>query len=110
MHVPLFDTNSRCNFDVGVSLSIRSLFVFQYASWDLAFHCIAYANVDIQFAKDQLLLFLREWYMHPNGQVSHSQTAATGRPGEHFKSGAETLARRGIGEEFQSKRNLQMGK
>ncbi|XP_041349289.1 uncharacterized protein YMR196W-like [Gigantopelta aegis] len=40
-----------------------------YASWDLAFHCIAYANVDIQFAKDQLLLFLREWYMHPNGQI-----------------------------------------
>jgi hypothetical protein len=40
-----------------------------YAAWDLAFHMIPYAHVDTQFAKDQLLLFLREWYMHPNGQI-----------------------------------------
>lgn len=40
-----------------------------YAAWDLAFHCVAYARVDPQFAKDQLLLFLREWYMHPSGQI-----------------------------------------
>jgi len=40
-----------------------------YAAWDLAFHMIPYARVDPQFAKDQLVLFLREWYMHPNGQV-----------------------------------------
>jgi hypothetical protein len=40
-----------------------------YAAWDLAFHCIPLARVDPQFAKDQLLLFLREWYMHPNGQI-----------------------------------------
>jgi hypothetical protein len=40
-----------------------------YASWDLAFHCIPLALVDVDFAKDQLLLFLREWYMHPNGQI-----------------------------------------
>ncbi|MFN0049109.1 MAG: MGH1-like glycoside hydrolase domain-containing protein, partial [Cytophagales bacterium] len=40
-----------------------------YAAWDLAFHCIPIAMVDSQFAKDQLLLFLREWYMHPNGQI-----------------------------------------
>jgi hypothetical protein len=40
-----------------------------FASWDLAFHCIALANVDPQFAKDQILLMLREWYMHPNGQI-----------------------------------------
>lgn len=40
-----------------------------YASWDLAFHCIALALVDTDFAKSQLLLFLREWYMHPNGQI-----------------------------------------
>jgi Glycosyl hydrolase family 63 C-terminal domain len=40
-----------------------------YAAWDLAFHCIPLARVDVQFAKDQLLLFLREWYMHPNGQI-----------------------------------------
>lgn len=40
-----------------------------YASWDLAFHCIPMALVDPDFAKEQLLLFLREWYMHPNGQL-----------------------------------------
>lgn len=40
-----------------------------YAAWDLAFHCIPLSMVDTQFAKDQLLLFLREWYMHPNGQM-----------------------------------------
>ncbi len=40
-----------------------------YAAWDLAFHSIAYAMVDSSFAKRQLILFLREWYMHPNGQL-----------------------------------------
>jgi len=40
-----------------------------YAAWDLAFHCIALALVDAQFAKEQLLLMTREWYMHPNGQL-----------------------------------------
>ncbi|MFI5105652.1 MAG: glucosidase, partial [Terriglobales bacterium] len=40
-----------------------------YAAWDLAFHCVALALVDPQFAKDQLVLILREWYMHPNGQI-----------------------------------------
>jgi hypothetical protein len=40
-----------------------------YAAWDLAFHCISIAMVDPDFAKDQLLLLLREWYMHPNGQL-----------------------------------------
>lgn len=40
-----------------------------YAAWDLAFHCIAFALVDPDFAKHQLTLFLREWYMHPNGQI-----------------------------------------
>jgi hypothetical protein len=40
-----------------------------YAAWDLAFHCVALALVDPDFAKDQLVLFLREWYMHPNGQI-----------------------------------------
>jgi len=39
-----------------------------YAEWDLAFHCITLAMVDPQFAKDQLKLLTREWYMHPNGQ------------------------------------------
>ena len=40
-----------------------------YAAWDLAFHTVALALVDPEFAKDQLVLFLREWYMHPNGQI-----------------------------------------
>ncbi|HKV27452.1 MAG TPA: hypothetical protein VJN90_04160 [Candidatus Acidoferrales bacterium] len=40
-----------------------------YASWDLAFHCVAMAPIDADFAKDQLTLLLREWYMHPNGQI-----------------------------------------
>ncbi len=40
-----------------------------YAAWDLAFHMIPFAQVDGEFAKQQLLLFLREWYMHPNGQL-----------------------------------------
>jgi hypothetical protein len=40
-----------------------------YAAWDLAFHCIALALVDSEFAKRQLILLLREWYMHPNGQI-----------------------------------------
>ena len=40
-----------------------------YAAWDLAFHTIALALVDPDFAKDQLILLLREWYMHPNGQI-----------------------------------------
>ena len=40
-----------------------------YAAWDLAFHCIPLALVDPDFAKEQLILMLREWYMHPNGQL-----------------------------------------
>jgi len=40
-----------------------------YAAWDLAFHMIPFAHLDPDFAKEQLLLLLREWYMHPNGQV-----------------------------------------
>ncbi len=40
-----------------------------YAAWDLAFHCVPLALVDAEFAKQQLVLMLREWYMHPNGQL-----------------------------------------
>ena len=40
-----------------------------YAAWDSAFHCIPLALIDPEFAKKQLILFLREWYMHPNGQI-----------------------------------------
>ena len=40
-----------------------------YAAWDLAFQMIPFARIDARFAKDQLLLLLREWYMNPNGQL-----------------------------------------
>jgi hypothetical protein len=40
-----------------------------FAAWDLAFHCIPIALVDPDFAKEQLVLMLREWYMHPSGQL-----------------------------------------
>ena len=40
-----------------------------YAAWDLAFHCLPLAHLDPQFAKEQLVLLTREWYMHPNGQM-----------------------------------------
>ena len=40
-----------------------------YATWDLAFHCIPIAMIDPDFAKEQLILFTREWFMHPNGQL-----------------------------------------
>ncbi len=39
-----------------------------YAAWDLAFHTLPIAMIDPEFAKDQLILLTREWYMHPNGQ------------------------------------------
>ncbi len=40
-----------------------------YAAWDLAFHCVPLALIDPEFAKSQLELLTREWYMHPNGQL-----------------------------------------
>jgi hypothetical protein len=40
-----------------------------YAAWDLAFHCVPLAHLDPTFAKEQLVLLLREWYLHPNGQL-----------------------------------------
>jgi Glycosyl hydrolase family 63 C-terminal domain len=40
-----------------------------YATWDLAFHCVALALIDSEYAKEQLMLMVREWYMHPNGQL-----------------------------------------
>jgi hypothetical protein len=41
-----------------------------FAAWDLAFHMLPFAHLDPDFAKQQLELFLREWYMHPNGQLT----------------------------------------
>ncbi len=40
-----------------------------FAAWDLAFHCVAMALADPDYAKEQLILLLREWYQHPNGQL-----------------------------------------
>jgi hypothetical protein len=40
-----------------------------FATWDLGFHCVTLAHVDPQLAKDQIVLMMREWYMHPNGQI-----------------------------------------
>jgi hypothetical protein len=40
-----------------------------YAAWDLAFHAVSFALIDPDFAKEQMLLMTREWYMHPNGQL-----------------------------------------
>jgi len=40
-----------------------------FAAWDHAFQMVAVADIDPQLAKDQLILLLREWYMHPNGQL-----------------------------------------
>jgi len=40
-----------------------------FAAWDTAFHCVAMARIDAGFAKQQVLLLCREWYMHPNGQL-----------------------------------------
>ena len=40
-----------------------------YATWDLAFHCVPFALIDAHFAKNQLALLTKEWYMHPNGQM-----------------------------------------
>jgi hypothetical protein len=40
-----------------------------FAAWDLAFHCVTLAHIDPEFAKSQLILMVREWYMHPSGQL-----------------------------------------
>jgi hypothetical protein len=48
-----------------------------FAAWDLAFHMIPFARIDPQFAKEQLILLLREWYTHPNGQIPAYEFAFT---------------------------------
>ncbi|MFI5343358.1 MAG: hypothetical protein ACHQUC_03960 [Chlamydiales bacterium] len=55
------------NFDV-ISMPDKWEYPW-YASWDLCFHCLALVLIDPVFAKRQLLLMTREWYMHPNGQL-----------------------------------------
>lgn len=56
------------NFDV-ISMPDKWEYPW-YASWDLAFHCIPLALIDPDYAKRQLILMTREWYMHPNGQLA----------------------------------------
>ena len=64
-----------------------------YAAWDLAFHCVALAHVDPSFAKDQLLLMCREWYMHPNGQIPAYEWAfADVNPPVHAWAALEVFA------------------
>jgi hypothetical protein len=68
-----------------------------FAAWDLAFHMIPFARIDPEFAKSQLILLLREWYMHPNGNFRlmnlHLATlilrCMLGRRGASIKSPAE---------------------
>jgi hypothetical protein len=55
------------NFDI-ISMPDKWEFPW-YACWDLAFHCLPLVTVDPEFAKRQLELMTREWYMHPNGQL-----------------------------------------
>ncbi len=59
--------NHLSNFDV-ISMPDKWEYPW-YATWDLAFHCIPLALIDADFAKRQLILMTREWYMHPNGQL-----------------------------------------
>ena len=55
-----------------------------YASWDLAFHCVTFALIDPEFAKDQLVLLTREWYMNPNGQLpAYEWTFSDANPPVH---------------------------
>ncbi|SDI85696.1 MGH1-like glycoside hydrolase domain-containing protein [Pseudomonas abietaniphila] len=56
-----------CNFDI-VSMPDKWEYPW-YASWDLAFQAVAFALIDIEFAKDQLLMLVKDRFMHPNGQL-----------------------------------------
>lgn len=55
------------NFDV-ISMPDKWEYPW-YATWDLAFHCLPLALIDPDYAKRQLVLLTRVWYMHPNGQL-----------------------------------------
>lgn len=58
------------HFHAGEVLSMPDKWEYPwFASWDLAFHTIAFTLVDPLFAKQQIQLIMREWYMHPNGQI-----------------------------------------
>ena len=73
---PASPSNSTVAIRTGASLANRDVISMPdkweypwYAAWDLAFHMVPFAEIDIDFAKRQLILFLREWYMHPSGQI-----------------------------------------
>ena len=58
------------HFDAADVLSMPDKWEYPwFAAWDMAFHCVAFALIDADFAKQQLILLTREWYMHPNGQM-----------------------------------------
>lgn len=58
------------NLDLADVISMPDAWEYPwFAAWDLAFHCVTLAEIDPEFAKDQLLLLCREWAMHPNGQL-----------------------------------------
>ena len=61
-------TGSTCSTPTVISMPDKWEYPW-YAAWDLAFHTIALALVDFDFAKEQLLLMLRSLYFHPNGQI-----------------------------------------
>jgi hypothetical protein len=58
------------HFDAAEVISMPDTWEYPwFAAWDLAFHAVAFALIDPDFAKNQLILLSREWYMHPNGQL-----------------------------------------
>lgn len=57
-------------FDAAEVISMPDTWEYPwFAAWDLAFHAVAFALIDPTFAKNQLILLCREWFMHPNGQL-----------------------------------------
>ena len=74
-----------------------------YAAWDLAFHCVPIAHVDAAFAKGQLILMLREWYMHPNGQIPAYEWAFgdVNPPGARLGGAAGVRDRRGRDSDYE---------
>ncbi|BCM91582.1 hypothetical protein IAD21_03457 [Abditibacteriota bacterium] len=62
--------NNWTHLNVSTVMSMPDVWEYPwFAAWDLAFHCVTFAIIDPDFAKDQLILLLREWLMHPNGQL-----------------------------------------
>jgi hypothetical protein len=58
------------HFDAAEVMSMPDTWEYPwFAAWDLAFHTVAFALIDPEFAKNQLILLAREWFMHPNGQL-----------------------------------------